>query len=262
MYEDILVEMRRIELNPQEGDEKLANPSLSEKMRYSPIYNREELSLVPDDVKEKLCALKYDYWGLPSGLDWYEIHGPYEAKGRWFGLAKKKILLERVMDDVHDLLEHDITSRGDRVRSAIWFGTIAELWQDSVYDEDSMNTAEILSRDLLPFLATYSMFRIRPRDLIACLTRITDRGDYARARKAIKIIRDVYFYAGITYRVKCPLPEDYVIITADPESEEYKKAREKARISLFNNPLPEKDYVRITVPNGPREKETYQPARP
>ncbi len=236
MYKDILHELKRIELSPQEGDEKFANPSLSEELAGKVIYNREELALVPEDVREKLKSLKYRYMSDPSGYDWYEIYGPYEDESRWFGLMKKKLLLELVMDGLREAAERQ--SRWEKGRENSRFGDFAESWLKTLTEDEITENLEILQHDILPFIGAYGIFRVRDQDLEACLTRITDRGDYKRAEKALQMIRDIYEFADNSWRIQCPLPEDYVIITTETDQE----TRDRLR-SVFLSRIPQKDYT-------------------
>ncbi|MCD8286146.1 MAG: hypothetical protein LUD50_02840, partial [Clostridia bacterium] len=207
MYLDILAEMRKIMASPQEGDEKLANPSLTEELSGRVIYNRDELALVSEEVQEKLKALRYEYKVEPSGYDWFEIYGPYKYSSQWFGLAKKTILLELVMDEV--MLDAEKAGHIKTSFSHTWFEHFAEYYLMTQSCGRRDEAREILLRDIYPFIGTLSIYRIKARDLKAILTRITDRGDYARAKRALEIIRGTYHMATR----ECPLPKDYTIIT-------------------------------------------------
>ncbi len=247
MYNDILHELKRIELSPQEGDEKFANPSLSEELAGKVIYNREELALVPEDVRENLKNLKYRYMFEPSGYDWYEIYGPYEDESQWFGLMKKRLLLELVMDELREAGKREYSWKQGH---SGFFGDFAERWLKTLPEQEITENLEILQHDILPFIGAYGMFRIQERDITACLTRITDRGDYERAEKALQMIRDVYEFADNSWRIRCPLPEDYVIITTETETD--KETRERLR-SHFLSRIPPRDYT-------PEEREAWNRA--
>lgn len=91
------------------------------------------------------------------------------------------------------------------------FAHIAEEWGQKkveTWDDKNNRSKRMLERNIFPWLGSKPITEILPKDILACLRRVEDRGTIETAHRTLQICGQVFRYAVATGRVDRDITPD------------------------------------------------------
>jgi integrase len=124
---------------------------------------------------------------------------------------KREIARKQIADGI-DPIQNKKAIKESRVASATnSFEIIAREWggkKVNDWDDKNNRSKRMLERNVFPWLGNKPITDILPKDILACLRRVEDRGTIETAHRTLQICGQVFRYAVATSRIERDITPD------------------------------------------------------
>jgi integrase len=124
---------------------------------------------------------------------------------------KREIARKQIADGI-DPIQNKKAIKESRVASATHsFEIIAREWggkKVNDWDDKNNRSKRMLERNVFPWLGNKPITDILPKDILACLRRVEDRGTIETAHRTLQICGQVFRYAVATSRIERDITPD------------------------------------------------------
>jgi len=155
----------------------------------------------------KYFRLKYRFAGKEKVL----ALGVYPDTSLKESRAKRDTAKKQIADGI-DPCENKKAVKQSKVESAAnSFEVIAREWGQkkvNAWEDKNNRSKRMLERNIFPWLGNKPISDILPKDILACLRRVEDRGTIETAHRSLQICGQVFRYAVATGRAERDITPD------------------------------------------------------
>ena len=155
----------------------------------------------------KYFRLKYRFAGKEKTL----ALGVYPETTLKQAREKRDVARKQIADGIDPSENKKAVKESKAESAANSFGIVAREWgakKVNDWDDKNNRSKRMLERNVFPWLGNKPITDILPKDILACLRRVEDRGTIETAHRTLQICGQVFRYAVATSRVDRDITPD------------------------------------------------------